>query len=159
MKIAADSVVKFEYELWVGGAKVEGTEPHHPITILMGHAPDLPKGLEATLLGLEAGSHKVVLPPEQGYGFYDPALRTEAQAADLPEAPRLGGGFSGNGPNGEALLFRVISIEGERVILDANPPHAGKELEYRLTIHAVRPAEPGELEHGHVHGEGGVHHH
>lgn len=159
MKVSAHSVVKFEYELWIDGSKVEGTEAGHPRTILMGHALDLPKGLEAALLGKEAGSYTVILPPEQGYGYYEPALRTEARVADLPDTPRLGAGFSAEGSDGSILLYRVVAIEGETAILDANPPFAGKELEYRFTIHQVREAEKGELEHGHVHGEGGVHHH
>lgn len=159
MKVNAHSVVKFEYGLWIDSSKVEGTEAGHPKTILMGHVHDLPKGLETTLLGKEAGSYQVILTPEQGYGFYDPALRTEARVADLPDAPRVGAGFSVESSNGTVLLYRVAAIEGETATLDANPPYAGKELEYRFTIHKVREAEKGELEHGHVHGEGGVHHH
>ncbi len=158
MRVETNSVVKFEYELWVDGSKVEGTEAQCPKTILMGHAPELPKGLEAALLGLEVGQYRLVVPPEQGYGPYDPALRVEVAIADLPEAPRVGGGFSGTGPSGEPMLYRVIAIQGEQAVLDANPPLAGKTLEYRVNLQQVRRAEPEELEHGHIHGEGGIHH-
>ena len=54
--------------------------------------------------------------------------------------------------------YRVTAVNGDLVTLDANPKWAGKTLEYSITIHAVREAEPEELEHGHVHGEGGVRH-
>jgi len=153
MWVDTNSVVKLEYELWVEGQRLEGTDGH-PRTILMGHAPELPRGLEAALLGKAPGNYRVVVPPEP----YNPALCTEVLASALPDPPRLGGGYSGEGPAGEPLLYRVVAIQGERVMLDANLPLAGKALEYRFTIHSVRPAEPGELEHGHVHGEGGVHH-
>lgn len=158
MRVEANSVVRLEYTLWVDGRKVEGTEAQRPMTILMGHAPELPKGLEEALLGLEPGYHRRIVPPERAYGFYDPALRTTVAATALPEAPRVGGGFGGTGPDGEPLLYRVVSIQDEMVVLDANPPLAGKTLEYEITIHRVRPPEREELEHGHVHGEGGVHH-
>jgi len=153
MQVDARSVVKLEYELWVEGQKLKGTDGH-PKTILMGHAPELPPGLEASLLGKEPGSYQVVWPSEP----YDPALCIEVPSAELPDPPRIGGGYSGVGPEGQPLLYRVVGIAGDRVTLDANPPLAGKALEYRFTILSVRPAEPEELEHGHVHGEGGVQH-
>jgi len=153
MWVDNNSVVKLGYELWVEGHKFEGTDGH-PRTILMGHAPELPRGLEAALLGKAPGSYQEMVLPEP----YDPALCIQVMASELPDPPRLGRSYSGEGPQGELLLYRVVAIEGERVMLDANPPLAGKTLEYRFTILSVRPAEPGELEHGHVHGEGGVHH-
>lgn len=52
----------------------------------------------------------------------------------------------------------MIELEDKDVTVDFNHEHAGKTLEYRITIHAVREAEPGEIEHGHVHGEGGIKH-
>jgi|UniRef100_A0A7C3HDW5 FKBP-type peptidyl-prolyl cis-trans isomerase SlyD len=153
MQIDHKSVVKLVYELWVEGHKLEGTDGH-PKTVLMGHATGLPPGLEAALLDKEPGHYRITLPPEP----HNPALRVEVSASELPEPPRPGGGYSGEGPEGQPLLYRVVAIEGERVTLDANSPLAGKALEYRLTILNVRPAEPEELEHGHVHGEGGVQH-
>jgi FKBP-type peptidyl-prolyl cis-trans isomerase SlyD len=63
------------------------------------------------------------------------------------------------GEDGQPLLYRVVEIEDYTVILDANHKWAGKTLEYIFTIHGVRPADRGEVAHGHVHGEGGVVHH
>ncbi|AWR86738.1 FKBP-type peptidylprolyl cis-trans isomerase SlyD [Meiothermus taiwanensis WR-220] len=153
MQIGSTSVVKLEYQLWVDGRKLEGTDGQ-PKTILMGHAPELPPGLEANLLGKKPGSYQIFLPPEP----YNPDLCTVVPAADLPEPPRLGAGYTGESPDGRLMLYRVVHIDGERVTLDANPPLAGKTLEYHLIIHSVRHATPEELEHGHVHGEGGVQH-
>ena len=44
------------------------------------------------------------------------------------------------------------------VIVDANPPLAGKKLHFDLEIADIREATPEELQHGHAHGAGGHHH-
>jgi FKBP-type peptidyl-prolyl cis-trans isomerase SlyD len=44
------------------------------------------------------------------------------------------------------------------VDIDLNHPMAGKQLSFDIEIIEVREASAEELEHGHVHGEGGVQH-
>jgi FKBP-type peptidyl-prolyl cis-trans isomerase SlyD len=44
------------------------------------------------------------------------------------------------------------------VDVDLNHPMAGKDLHFSIEIAEVRPATAEELEHGHVHGEGGHQH-
>ena len=52
-----------------------------------------------------------------------------------------------------------IATVGRRVVAgDLNHPMAGKNLHFAIEIADVREASPEELEHGHVHGEGGHHH-
>ncbi len=158
MKIQKYWVIRFEYTLYVDGALVDRSPEGHPITILTGHAPHLPAGLESALMGKEPGEYHVSLPPKGAHGPYDPAKRVVVDRKDLPEEPRLGGAYTAEGPDGQPLLYRVVEVAGDRVILDANPKWAGKTLEYRFTIHTVRPADAEEVAHGHVHGEGGVVH-
>jgi len=42
--------------------------------------------------------------------------------------------------------------------VDGNHPLAGEVLNFAIEVTAVRAASEEELEHGHVHGEGGHHH-
>lgn len=154
MKIKTYQVIQFEYGLWVEGKLLERTPEGKPKTILTHFAPDLPKGLEAALIGKTPGSYELEVAPKDAYGEYNFDLREEVAYEDLPDEPRLGGGFAGEND----LLYRVVSLNAWSVSLDANHELAGKTLLYRFTIHHVRPAEPGEIEHGHVHGEGGVIH-
>lgn len=156
VKVRQHFVICLEYRLRIDGQIVDRSE--RPIAVLTGFARELPAGLEAVLLGKAPGEYHVTLPPEQGYGVYDPAKRVEARASDLPEAPRIGDAFTTEDAEGRPVLYRVVLVEGERVVLDANHPWAGKGLEYRFSIHHIRPAEPEEVAHGHVHGEGGVRH-
>lgn len=56
---------------------------------------------------------------------------------------------------------RAVTIQkvGMSVVdVDLNHPMAGKDLHFDVEIVDVREASPEEIEHGHVHGEGGHHH-
>jgi FKBP-type peptidyl-prolyl cis-trans isomerase SlyD len=56
---------------------------------------------------------------------------------------------------------RPITIQkvGLSVVdVDLNHPMAGKTLRFDIEIIEVREASPQELDHGHVHGPGGVEH-
>jgi len=56
---------------------------------------------------------------------------------------------------------RAVTIEkvGMSVVdVDLNHPMAGKDLQFDIEIVDVREAQPEEIEHGHVHGDGGHHH-
>jgi FKBP-type peptidyl-prolyl cis-trans isomerase SlyD len=56
---------------------------------------------------------------------------------------------------------RAVTIEkvGMSVVdVDLNHPMAGKDLHFDIEVVDVREATVEELEHGHVHGDGGHHH-
>ncbi|WP_018467523.1 FKBP-type peptidyl-prolyl cis-trans isomerase [Calidithermus timidus] len=160
MKVADKTVVKFEYVLRVDGEIEDRTHEGETQTVLIGHAHGLLAGLEAALRGREVGSFVVSVPPAQGYGEYDASKCLEVRRAELPAGfdPQPGALLYAEDEAGNPLSYRVTAVNGDRVTLDANPKWAGKTLEYTVTIHAVREAEPEELAHKHVHGEGGVRH-
>jgi FKBP-type peptidyl-prolyl cis-trans isomerase SlyD len=154
-------VIKLEYSLEIEGKVVNHTHKGDPITILTGFAKQLPPGLEALLQGRKAGeSFTASLPPSEGYGEYDLKKNQNVPRSSFPTKTVLepGSSFYAQDTAGQPITARVIEIHGENVSVDFNHQHAGKTLEYRVTIHAVREAEPGEIEHGHVHGEGGIKH-
>lgn len=154
-------VIKFEYSLTIEEKAVDHTHEGDPITILTGFAKQLPPGLEALLKGRLAGeSFTASLPPNEGYGEYDLKKNQTVPRSSFPTNTILepGSSFYAQDAAGGPVTARVIEIHGESVTVDFNHPHAGKTLEYRIRVHAVREAEPGEIEHGHVHGEGGVTH-
>ncbi|HAR07805.1 MAG TPA: peptidylprolyl isomerase, partial [Cobetia sp.] len=59
---------------------------------------------------------------------------------------------------GGPLMVTVTKVEGDTVTVDGNHPLAGETLNFDVQITNVREASAEELEHGHVHGEGGVEH-
>ena len=162
MKVAEKTVVKFEWALLIDGEVVDHSPEGETQTILIKHAHGLPPKLEAVLHGREAGeSFTVRIDPQDAYGEYDPSKRMSVPRSSFPANATLevGASFYSQDEAGKPLSVRVIALEAESVLVDANPERAGKTLEYHVTIHNVRAADAEEIAHGHVHGEGGVTHH
>ncbi len=138
MNIFANTVVTLTFQLYDG----EGTlleETPEPIAYLHGgHSGMLPK-LEEALNHKAAGDDvSVTIEPADGFGDYDPDL-VKVEGVDR--------------------VFTVTDIADGKVVLDGNHPWAGRLLRFDCRILDVRPATREELEHGHVHGPGGHHHH
>lgn len=159
MKVHEKSVVKFEYILKIDGKILERTSEDKTKTILMGHEKDLPPKLEESLLGREIGESFTVS-VEEGYGVIDLAKIQIAPKRAFPKTIKLeiGERLYSQDDEGNPVALRITAVDGDAITVDANHEHAGKTLVYEIKIHSVRDAEQGELEHGHVHGEGGVKH-
>jgi FKBP-type peptidyl-prolyl cis-trans isomerase SlyD len=56
------------------------------------------------------------------------------------------------------MLYTIVEITDKEVTVDGNHPLAGKTLNFKATVTDVRAATKEEIDHGHVHGEGGHHH-
>ena len=56
--------------------------------------------------------------------------------------------------DGEQTVI-VIGMEDDMITVDGNHPLAGIDLKFEVEILEVRDATEEELEHGHVHAEGG----
>ncbi|MBA2691109.1 MAG: peptidylprolyl isomerase [Rubrobacter sp.] len=159
MKVAPNTVVAIGYVLRVEGEVVDSSPEGEKVFFLFGEGHVLPPGLEDALAGREAGSFRITLSPEEAVGAYDPDKVFAAKRADFPEDAKVEVGeefyFE---DEGVPVAAKIISVDGDDVTLDANAELAGKVLEYEVVIHEVRAATDEEIEHGHVHGEGGVHH-
>lgn len=160
MKVTEASVVTLEYLLKIDGKTLERTNEGKTKTILMGYEKALPPGLEQALLGHEAGE-TYVLQLVNGYGEIDPSKVQIVSRRQFPATAQLEPGkvFYSKDEAGKPVTYRITALGGDTVTVDANHEYAGKTLEYQITIHKVREADKEELEHGHVHGEGGVVHH
>jgi FKBP-type peptidyl-prolyl cis-trans isomerase SlyD len=160
LKIGKDTVVTLRFELAdAGGAILEKSE--EPMGYLHGGYSGMFGPVEETLNGLEAGAEvSVRLDPPDAFGEYDAGLkRTEPRSA-FPRNVEVGMRFEGTGAeSGETRIYTVTSIEGDRIEIDGNHPYAGRVLDFRCTVLAVRKATGEEISHGHVHGPGGHHHH
>jgi FKBP-type peptidyl-prolyl cis-trans isomerase SlyD len=160
MKVHDKSVVKFEFLLKINDKIIERTSEGKTKTILMGFEKGLPPGLESSLLGHSAGESFTVK-VENGYGEVDKSKIQVAPKSALPKTMKLDVGeqLYSQDDKGNPVALRIVAVEGDTITVNANHEHAGKTLLYEIKIHSVRDADKGELEHGHVHGEGGVVHH
>jgi FKBP-type peptidyl-prolyl cis-trans isomerase SlyD len=161
MQIAKQKVVTIDYTLTdEQGEVLDTSKGQEPLVYIQGSGSIIP-GLETALEGKSAGDTlKVTVAPEHGYGPRDEELvqavpRDRFPAdADITEGMR----FHAQGAGGSHVVT-VLSVDDKQVTVDANHPLAGVTLAFDVKVVEVRDATTDELEHGHVHGEDGHHHH
>lgn len=165
MNIDANTIVSFHYQVsTLEGEEVDRSPKDQPLTYLHGKSQIIP-GLEEALAGKAPGAHiETQVPPEKGYGAYDPQLDLDVplDAFPAPAKAQLSPGFRFMAEHptreGEEVMFTVLRLDGESVIVSGNHPLAGKVLVFKVDVVEVRAATKDELAHGHAHGAGGHHH-
>lgn len=155
------TVVSLSYVLTnAGGEELDRAEKNDTFAYLHGYGQIVP-GLENALNGLQVGEKKkVVIPPLEAYGEVIPELKMKLEKSQFPagEVIEEGMQFLSQDPEGNEFVFSVLGVEGEHVLVDGNHPLAGETLHFDVEVLGIRDATPEELEHKHVHGEGGHHH-
>ena len=159
MKITANAVVEFCYDLEVDGQIVDQTTKERPLDYIHATGGLLPK-LEAHIEGMEPGDKfDITLSPADGYGEVNPDM-----IIDLPKSA-----FEVNGEVREDLLVPgntipmlnsmggvipgvVLEVSADSVKMDLNHQMAGKTLHFTGEILTVREATEKELTEG-LHGE------
>jgi len=162
MTISENSVVAFHYTLTDDeGNTIDSSAGGEPLHYLHGAGNIIP-GLEKELVGKNVGDNlQVKVAPAEGYGEVIAEMVQQVPAAAFQGAPELEVGmqFEAATQDGGRVPVTITAIEGDTVTVDGNHPLAGKHLNFDVTIESVREASAEELEHGHVHGPGGHHHH
>ena len=170
MKIEKDRVVRFHYtvsnspvpESPVAAEQrqdaLETSEGNDPLAILIGHGNIIP-GLENAMVGHEAGDKFAVdVVAADAYGE-----KREGLTQRVPKKHFNGQRLE---PGMQVVLNtnfgqRAVTIQkvGMSVVdVDLNHPMAGKDLHFEIEIVEVREATSEELQHKHVHGDGGHQH-
>jgi len=159
--IEKDHVVSFHYTLKdKEGNLLDQSSESEPLVYLHGHR-NIIAGLESQLSQKKKGDRlQVHVSPENGYGAYDPDKRFLIERSQLPKVDlEPGMALELHADDGESLLAAIVAVDNKVVEVDANHPMAGIDLYFEVEIVDVRPASHDEIEHGHVHGPGGHHHH
>ncbi len=153
------NVVTFHYTLRdPRGQVIDASLGGDPISFLEG-AGQIVEGLEHGLRGLAAGTKaRIGVPATKAYGERDESQVQRVLRSLLPiEGEVKPGDQFRAGNDAYAPIVTVVGVEGEELLLDANHPLAGVDLEFEVDVIAVREATPEECEHGHAH-EGGEGH-
>lgn len=161
MQIAENKVVFIHYTLTNQAGEVLDSSHGRgePLGYLHGHGNIIP-GLENALAGKGAGDKlDVTVEPAEGYGDRHEQLVQQVPREAFQGVDELQPGMqfqadTGMGPR----LFTITKVEDEQVTVDGNHPLAGETLSFAVEVTDVREASEEELEHGHVHGEGGHEH-
>jgi FKBP-type peptidyl-prolyl cis-trans isomerase 2 len=104
-----------------------------PLEFTVGGGMLIP-GFEQGIIGLEAGNVKTIeVDPEQGYGDLREDLVQEVEVTQLPENVSVGDVLTAETPAGPINVV-VKEINGDKALVDANHPLAGKKLIFELEI-------------------------
>lgn len=158
--ITKDTAVKFNYTLKDDEGNILDQSPEgQPLAYLHGHSNIIP-GLEQQLEGKSAGERvNAVVEPVDGYGEYQELAVQKVPRDNFQGVEDIQAGMQFQSEaGGQVMLVTVTDVNDEEVTVDANHPLAGKRLTFDVEIQEVRAATEDELNHGHVHGAGGVEH-
>jgi FKBP-type peptidyl-prolyl cis-trans isomerase SlyD len=168
MKVGNNKVVTMTYTLHLHdeqGEVIQKVDESRPFVQLFGVGALLPT-FESNLTGLEKGdTFSFGLTSEEGYGnpSDEAILKLEKKIFEIdgvvdPEMVAVGKVITMQDNQGNPLDGKVLAVEEDSVVMDFNHPLAGESLYFTGSILDVREATEEELQHGHVHGDGGHQH-
>jgi FKBP-type peptidyl-prolyl cis-trans isomerase SlyD len=160
MQVKMNTVVTIIYELKdTDGNTLE--KMNDPIAYLHGGHDNIFPKVEEAIHGKNVGdSVEITLDPADAFGDYDEGLVQIEPLSAFPEKNiKEGMQFEGEDESGEIIIYTVTNIADGKVVVDGNHPWAGQRVLFMATIKDVRDANQEEIEHKHVHGPGGHHHH
>jgi FKBP-type peptidyl-prolyl cis-trans isomerase SlyD len=163
--IAPNKVVSLSYTLMLNsGELADEATAEQPLMFIHGIGQTLP-AFDEKLNGLSVGdTFDFKLSAEEGYGESSPNYIVEIpkdifSGPDVPaDILEVGAMLPMQDQDGNPMDGTVLEIGDDTVKMDFNHPLAGEALGFSGTILAIREATQEELDHGHVHGEGGVQH-
>jgi FKBP-type peptidyl-prolyl cis-trans isomerase SlyD len=159
VKVANNCIVSFHYTLTdQAGEVLDSSDGRRPLSYLQGRGQIIP-GLERQLEGLEQGAMVTLhVPAAEAYGLRDEGLVVTVPRANFSSDVDLtiGNTVMAEGQDHPTVLT-IREVRPEEVVLDANHPLAGRDLNFAVELVGVRVASPEELAHGHSH-DGGHHH-
>jgi FKBP-type peptidyl-prolyl cis-trans isomerase SlyD len=157
--ITADKAVTIHYAVKnPAGEVLDKSSEEQPLAFIFGRGMLIP-GLEKALEGKTAGdAFEAQVASEEAYGErHDGLVQAVPRQmfGDNEVAPGMQ--FRASTDNGDQSVM-VVEVNDDTVTVDGNHPLAGVDLTFDVEVVSVRDATAEELDHGHVHGEGGVEH-
>lgn len=161
MLVSLHKVVHLHYTLTNDeGDVLDSSRGDEPLAYIHGMG-NIISGLEDALAGRGVGDRfQVSVPPEAAYGLRDDELVQIVPKSSFQGVQEILPGMQFRAESADGLqLVTVLQVEGDEVTLDGNHPMAGMTLNFDVEVTEIRDATPAEIEHGHIHGAGGHHHH
>lgn len=118
-----------------------------PVGYVQGGNSGLLPSIEAAVSGKKAGDQvEITLPPQEGFGEYDPDLSFTDDLDNVPPQFRhVGAQVQMSNEEGQTRTFYVTRVEDGKLTVDANHPLAGQNATCVVTIINIREATPEEM--------------
>lgn len=157
--ITADKAVTIHYAVKnPAGEVLDKSSEEQPLAFIFGRGMLIP-GLEKALEGKTAGdTFSTEVAAEEAYGErHDGLVQAVPREMFGDNDVQPGMQFRASTDHGEQSVL-VVEVDEKTVTVDGNHPLAGVDLSFDVEVVDVREATAEELDHGHVHGKGGVEH-
>lgn len=118
------------------GEVFDSSQGREPLSFTIGSGQVIP-GFNDALIGMEPGEEKSVkIPVDQAYGERKDEMVIVAPVEQIPAdlEPEIGQMLEVGGPQGEILRVKVVGLDENNITLDANPPLAGEELNFKIEL-------------------------
>ncbi len=146
--VAEKKIVDLQYKgPLVDGSTFSQSQPDQPLEFLVGAHQIIP-GLEKGVVGMKVGEKKTILiRAVDAYGAYNEAAVQEIPKSQFPPdfSPEKGKSYQMQTAQGP-LVLTVKDITDKTLVIDFNPPLAGKDLTFEITVTKIRDATKSELD-------------
>lgn len=125
------------------GEVFDSSAGREPLAFTVGSGMVIP-GFDAGVLGMKINESKTIaIPSAEAYGEVMQELIQEVPMSQLPPEikPEVGMQLMSQAPNGQEIPLRITTVKDESIIVDANHPLAGKNLNFDLTLVQINEAE------------------
>jgi len=138
MSLAKDGdKVKIHYKGTLeDGTVFDSSEGREPLEFAIGSGQVI-VGFDEAVRGMEVGQKKnVTIPVDKAYGPRNEDMVMEVPKDQVPPDlnPEVGMKLQMGGANGEIILVSVVDVTESHITLDANPPLAGKDLNFDIEL-------------------------
>jgi FKBP-type peptidyl-prolyl cis-trans isomerase SlpA len=139
-RVNENSEIAISYSMrLVDDTEIDRADSDDLFRFTLGDGSLLPN-LESLLIGLEEGTTgKFFVPPEDGFGFPDPANVYDLDKTEFPDGMllKVGDVVGFDTPTGDQIPGQVVAITEEQVKVDFNHPLAGETFIFEAKIEKV----------------------
>lgn len=137
MAAEAGNKVKVHYTgTFDDGEVFDSSRKTDPLEFELGAGQVIP-GFDQAIQGMEIGeSKKVRIPEADAYGPYNAEMVFTTDSSQFEEgiSPQVGQQFQAQTPDGQPMMLVVKEVSEEGIVMDANHPMAGKDLNFDLEL-------------------------
>lgn len=136
-QVKKDDVVKVHYTGTLNNGDVfDSSLNREPLEFTVGAGQMIP-GFEKGVLDMELHEKRTVkIPASEAYGEVREELFQEIAKDQLPDSikPEVGMALSAQMPNGMSQQLIISEVKDNTIVVDANHPLAGKELNFEIEV-------------------------
>jgi FKBP-type peptidyl-prolyl cis-trans isomerase 2 len=121
------------------GTVFDSSENRDPLQFTLGDG-NMIKGFDAAVYGMQEGEEKVItIPCLEAYGEKREDMMVDIPKEQVPPhiQPEVGMELSLQNQAGQPVPVKVVHVDEEKIILDANHPLAGQDLIFDIKLVAI----------------------